>query len=99
MPQSAKQTPEKHCEICGSILRRKRFGSGVLEDFTAFKKRRFCSLSCANSREKDGNSLTTYHRRAGKARKPACERCGKMHPRLHVHHNDGNPANNVPDNL
>lgn len=93
MPRSAKPTPEKHCETCGSILQRIRC-NGRLEDFTVFLKRRFCSLSCANSREKDGTSLTTYHRRAGKHRKMACERCGKPHRKLHVHHKDENPANN-----
>lgn len=98
MPKLAKRTPEKHCETCGAILRRNRF-NGRLEDFGAFTRRRFCSLSCANSREKGGNSSTTYHRRAGKHRKTACEKCGRTHWRLHVHHKDETPANNLPGNL
>ena len=98
MPKSAKPTPEKHCETCGVILQRARF-NGRLEDLGAFRKRQFCSLSCANSREKGGDSSTTFHRRAGKHRKTACENCGVPHRRLHVHHRDENPANNEPANL
>lgn len=98
MPRSPKPTPEKHCETCGSTLQRGRF-NGRLEDFGAFTKRRFCSLSCANSREKGGTSSTTYHRRAGKHRRPVCESCGKPHRKLHVHHRDENPANNAEGNL
>lgn len=99
MPRSAKPTPEKRCEICTAPMRRKRSKRGVLEDFGAFMRRRFCSLSCANSREKGGTSSTTFHRRAGKARKPVCERCSRSHPKLHVHHQDENPSNNSPGNL
>ena len=98
MPQLQKVVPGKPCETCGSLMHRKRY-AGVLEDVTAFIKRRFCSLSCANSRDKGGDSSTTFHRRAGKVRKLACENCGKPRPRLHVNHVDLNPANNEPTNL
>lgn len=98
MPRSPKAMPEKPCEICGLPMQRKRFGA-ALEDCSAFLRRRFCSLSCANSREKGGTSSTTFHRRASNQRKTACESCGKPHYRLHVHHLDLNPANNAPANL
>lgn len=98
MPRSAKSVPAKRCENCGSDLLRRRF-NGRLEDFGAFTKRRFCSLSCANSRERGGTSSTTYHRRAGKHRRTACESCGRSHWKLHVHHRDETPANNSPTNL
>ena len=95
---SAKTMPEKRCESCGALLRRKRFNER-LEDAGAFMKRRFCSLSCANSREKGGISLTTYHRRAGKTRKLGCENCGRFHRKLHVHHLNEDPASNWMANL
>lgn len=98
MPVSPKEMGEKPCEHCGSSMHRRHYGAR-LEDAGAFKRRRFCSLSCANSQEKGGDSLTTYRRRAGRARKTACERCSKGHRRLHVHHLDENPANNDPVNL
>jgi hypothetical protein len=87
--------PERHCERCGLPLTRRRFGSR-LEDRSAFLRRRFCSLTCANSRSK----LTKggYHWRARKYRKTACEACGRMKA-LHVHHVNGNPSDNDPVNL
>lgn len=98
MAQEAKQLPAKPCEICGARMQRKRF-NGRLEDAGIFTRRRFCSLSCANSREKGGTSATTYHRRAGRARRVVCEICAKTHHRLHVHHIDRDPANNATANL
>ena len=41
----------KLCFCCGVKLTRKRYGSGRLEDATAFSKRKFCSLSCAGVRK------------------------------------------------
>jgi hypothetical protein len=38
----------KNCQCCGKPLQRKYYGLR-LEDITAFKKRRFCSMSCANT--------------------------------------------------
>ncbi|MCB2181422.1 MAG: hypothetical protein KQH63_05320 [Desulfobulbaceae bacterium] len=40
----------KFCECCGIKLSRKRYGNR-LESTTAFKKRRFCTISCANTRK------------------------------------------------
>lgn len=45
------ETTLKTCARCGQVLTRKRFDSGRLEDRTAFEKRKFCSLTCANSRK------------------------------------------------
>ena len=98
MPRRAIQTATKPCAICGYVMQRKRF-NGRLEDLSAFNRRLFCSLSCANSREKGGDSDTTFSRRAGKARKKACEKCGDPHWRLHVHHVSSNRADNRPENL
>jgi len=57
-------------------MQRKRY-HGRLEDLSAFQKRRFCSLSCANTR----TDLTKhgYSWRARKHLKATCEACG--HPR------------------
>jgi hypothetical protein len=41
---------QKTCQRCGDVLTRKRYGGGRLEDKTIFEKRKFCSISCANSR-------------------------------------------------
>jgi hypothetical protein len=90
-----KADPEKHCERCGVQLTRQRFGAR-LEDRSVFLRRRFCSLTCANSR----TVLTkgAYHWRARQHRKSACEACGRT-TALHVHHSDGDPSNNDPANL
>ena len=88
----------KPCECCGNQIARKRFGSR-LEDASAFRKRRFCSLSCANTRGNWGFSATARRRAAHKMVKTFCERCGNLHHRLHVHHRDQSIQNNSPENL
>src|SRR5690606_36167663 len=93
-----KPDPEKRCTICGVRLQRKRSPSGVLEDMTAFLKRQFCSLSCANSRLRGGLSRKAFHNRARKFRKPSCEACGWT-KYLHVHHINEDWTDNRPENL
>jgi hypothetical protein len=88
--------PEKSCERCGSRMRRKRF-NGRLEDMGAFKRRRYCSLHCANQRDRPKH-WETYHWRARQHRKSSCEACGSMEA-LHAHHVDGQPENNEPSNI
>lgn len=96
MPFPPKQDPERSCETCGTPLFRKRFASGRLEDRGVFLRRKYCSLSCASTKEtvvKD-----THHWRARKHRKPICEECEATEG-LHVHHLDRDTANNDPSNL
>jgi hypothetical protein len=90
-----KDDPAKSCETCDTPLERKRFGTR-LEDRNVFLRRRFCSLSCANT--KTDVAKDTLHWRARKHRKPNCETCQTKRD-LHVHHIDRNPANNDPINL
>ena len=84
------------CAHCAKPLSRKRYG-GRLEDAATFLRRTHCSLSCANSREAPTN-WETYHWRARKLRKPACEACGETR-RLQAHHVDQNRTNNTPENI
>lgn len=93
-----KPTPEKLCAVCGKPFQRKRFRNGRLEDFQAFNRRRYCSLSCANSRSKGGNSRTRCHAAARMHLKSCCESCGSTE-KLHVHHCDENWQNNSVENL
>lgn len=97
MPRPAMDLPEKCCERCNKAIQRKRYGER-LEDATAFLKRRFCSLSCANTRGNWGESSTATRREAHKSVSAVCNRCGKS-GRNHVHHKDKNPRNNQPTNL
>ena len=85
----------KFCECCGAEMLRKRF-SGRLEDLSAFKKRRFCSLSCANTR----TDLTKhgYSWRARKHLKSCCEACSYTRA-LQAHHIDQDKTNNDPENI
>ena len=85
----------KSCENCGQPMSRKRYGK-VLEDLTVFSKRRFCSLSCANTRKiltKHG-----YSWRARKHLKTSCEACGESR-QLQAHHIDQDMTNNPPENI
>lgn len=98
MPRKPLDLPLKYCERCSAVMDRQRYG-GRLEDASAYQKRRYCSLSCANSRGNWGDSSTATRREAHKFVKKACERCGASNPKLHVHHRDENPSNNSPGNL
>ena len=85
----------KPCANCGTSMFRKRF-AGRLEDLTVFNKRRFCSLSCANTRQE----LTKhgYSWRARKHLKACCEACGSS-SKLEAHHIDQVKANNAAENI
>lgn len=90
-----RQESDKFCECCGKVMQRKRY-SGRLEDLSAFTRRRFCSLSCANTRV----DLTKhgYSWRARKHLKKKCEACGYAKA-LQAHHIDQDRSNNVPQNI
>lgn len=97
MPRTAKPTPQKSCEICGITLTRKRF-NGVLEDYSAFIRRKFCSLSCSNSRSKGGKSETRMRVAAQKLIGESCECCGSS-MNLHAHHVNGDWSDNRVENI
>ena len=98
MPMPRINLPPKPCERCGGTLTRRRFKSGRLEDAAVFRRRRFCTLSCANSKPDSEISRQTWFWRARKHRKPACESCGLEH-RLHVHHVNGEITDLRMENL
>lgn len=96
MPMPRKAEPEKSCERCGALFQRGIF-NGRLEDLGVFKRRRFCSLRCANTKVRPAH-WGTYHWRARQHRKSSCEACGST-DQLHAHHVDGEPQNNEPSNI
>ena len=95
MPRPAKPVPDKSCEWCGIPLQRKRF-NGRLEGYGEYQRRKFCDLSCANSR----TQITRggYLWRARKLRGPKCEACGVTR-RLHAHHVNGDITETTPENI
>jgi 5-methylcytosine-specific restriction endonuclease McrA len=97
MPMPRKEEPEKYCEFCGQRMHRNTYATGRLEDLAVFKRRKFCSLHCANQRKRPKH-WETYHYRARKHRKQLCETCGSTTD-LHAHHVDGRPENNSPENI
>lgn len=96
MPMPAKMEPQKYCARCNAEIKRSRF-NGRLEDLGAFKRRKYCSLKCANTRDRPSH-WETYHWRARLHRKDRCEACGST-ANLHAHHVDGQPKNNDQDNI
>ena len=92
-----KSTELRQCETCSNTLERNRTPAGRLEGFRDFMRRRFCSLSCANSRGKGGDSRNAHLYRARKLLKPNCECCGTTEQRQAHHVNmdwrDNSPAN------
>ncbi len=89
------------CKVCGEPLRQKRFSSGVLESPSMLKRRMYCDQSCmAKGQQKDRCSSPSHSRmKAHRQAMAACETCGKMSNRLHVHHKDEDWSNNSPSNL
>lgn len=103
MTQAMKSAPVKHCNHCQSVLHRKRFNK-TLEDYGRFVKRKYCNRACMAAAMEGVIKNPTPHngrRQAMKMVKDACEMCGRMKTttRLYVHHKDGNPLNNKPENL
>src|ERR1700722_225076 len=92
-----KSTLTRYCETCREPLQR-RLTNGRLEGFRDFTRRRFCSLSCANSRSKGGSSRKAFHYRARKHRLGSCAAC-ESERRLHVHHVNEDWTDNSPINL
>ena len=77
-------------------LKRKVF-NGRLEDRNVFLRRKYCSHSCGSSK-KTAQHWSTFHYRARKHLKAACEACGQT-TSLHAHHLDQDISNNVPENI
>lgn len=100
MPRQPDREPEKYCERCGHRLHRKRFRSH-LEDMCIFKKRRFCSLRCANSRGIRSVSFGAQHQISKRFNTGRCELCGRTRAqvRLHVHHINKDWRDHRPENL
>src|SRR5574343_452678 len=97
MPMPQIPTPDKRCVMCGKRMVRTRF-NGRLMDRAVFIKQKFCSLTCANSRDKGGISHGAFRRRARKHLKKECECCGDSRY-LHAHHIDNDWTNNTPENI
>lgn len=93
-----KATPDRYCGCCGLALNRRRNSAGRLEGYRDFMRRRFCSLSCANSRPKGGASRKSMHYHARKLRGAVCECCGGK-DRLHAHHINEDWSDNSPTNI
>ena len=98
MPQPRKPTPLKHCPACNHKMERRTY-NGRLEDLAAFNRRKYCNRVCmAKGFTKDNPSLAALRWRAAKYRGTVCQRC-RATQGLHIHHVDGNPANNEARNL
>lgn len=93
-----KSTEPRQCETCTITLERNRTPAGRLEGFRDFMRRRFCSLSCANSRNKGGDTRNAYLHHARKMLKEACECCGATEQRQ-AHHVNMNWRDNSQKNV
>lgn len=98
MPRAALVTDHAPCKACGAPLARKRM-RGRLEDRTTFRRRVYCSRACmATGMQKEQVGRSALLWRARRLRVSGCEACGEKR-KLHVHHCDGDQANNDPSNL
>jgi ribosomal protein L32 len=86
------------CPTCLKPIERKRFPSG-LEARGRFESRIYCDRECmAAGMMQDAPGLAAQRVRAAKLRGTVCEECGATE-RLHAHHRDEDPTNNVPENI
>lgn len=85
----------KSCGNCGQAIFRSRYGKR-LEDLSAFNRRKFCSISCANTKME----LTKhgYSWRARKHLRTSCEACGTERW-LEAHHINQDRTNNQAENI
>lgn len=67
-----------------------------MEDSAVWKRRKFCSLSCANTR--DDLTFSGYSIRARAHLKDSCEVCDRTHY-LAAHHIDHDRTNNTAENI
>ena len=79
--------PEKFCERCSKRFYRSKRPTGRWESRPEFANRKYCSLTCANSKPVVKRQMKMH--RARKHLKPECEACGTT-SRLHAHHVNGN---------
>lgn len=99
-----KPTPLRNCAQCGAKMERKRYPNRVLECLSLFRKRKYCNVACMAAAQEGLMKTATARsgrRQSVKAILDACEDCGRKRTetRLYVHHRDGNPLNNEPENL
>ena len=93
----------RYCEYCQKPMERKRYSNGVLQSWNEYNKQKYCNRDCMKaafkSKPKHGTSWMTIHYHARKLLPDGCcEICGSA-KNVDVHHKDGNPQNNSPDNL
>ena len=103
-----KPTPEHYCAYCGKKMERKILPNGEKECIQSFLHRKYCDRECMRKAfvKKDATKQK-WGEAHGSARKIAyliegrekfCEICGTTKS-IDIHHKDGNPYNNAPDNL
>lgn len=97
MPFPPKPDPIKHCQTCGALMTRKRYGpKRTLEDMGRFMSRKTCGPVCGSTRTEV--TLAAHRWRAARHRGDQCQECGTTEG-LHVHHIDRDPTHNDPANL
>lgn len=96
--KDTKEKPKRYCERCNNELVPRVFAGGE-EEYSAFMKRRFCSLVCSNAKGKKGTSRTSRMVQAREiALKETCECCNGT-KKLAIHHVNEDWNDNRPQNL
>lgn len=88
--------PDKLCERCGKQFFRGQRPTGQWESRPEFARRKYCSLTCANSKPVVKRQMKIH--RARRHLKSQCEACQSTQ-RLHAHHIDGNHDNWEASNI
>lgn len=93
----------RNCKYCGKPMERKRLSNGELQAWIHYNRQVYCDRECMKKafREKPrkAKSWAGIHKIArGVKQKTSCELCSST-KNLDIHHIDGDPSNNSPENL
>lgn len=97
MGRSQLNLQDKICKTCGNSFNRSLFGKR-LEDATRYKKRKYCTKSCASFRKDALVNRSVFSLEAKALRQTICETCGANQD-LAAHHKNGNITENQPSNI
>src|SRR6266496_1722315 len=73
------EEPEKFCEFCGTRFNRSIF-NGRLEDLGVFRRRKYCTIRCASTRDRQSDNGEAPMSSISSAQFRTCKNCRQLKP-------------------